>query len=618
MFLKAIVKTDKHTSKRYVYYRLCESYRIGTKTRHRTILSLGLLEELPLAQERKQLADAIEHLLRGDQKTLFGLSLPEHVEKLARKFYLQIKQLQAKASPLTGNVIDDNTYPPTFERVDLDSLTTEDVREIGAEWLCKQTLEELGIGTFLTDLGWSKEAVDLALIHITSRAVYPASENKTAKWIGINSGVAELFGKSPDKISRFQLYKASSSLYRVKADIEPYLSTKTNTLFDIQDKIYLYDLTNTYFEGRKQSSKIAQFGRSKEKRSDCKLVAIALVTNAEGFVKYSKIYQGNISDCETLEEIVAELSSNTSETQRKPLVVIDAGIATEDNLPMLKNKGYDYMCVSRSRMKDYTVTVENTIKLYDQRGSLIEVQRVVKPGNSDQFLYVRSEKKALKEASMKAHFSIRYEEELNNVAKSLLKKRGIKKSGTIHERLGRIKERYPSANKHYQIEVIENDGIVTEIKWSRKELQPKSREGVYFLRTSLQQTDEKTMWNIYNTLKEIESAFRTLKTDLSLRPIFHQKDEYSSAHLFLGILAYSVVATIRYKLKAKGINHDWKNIVRIMNTQKVSTVTIKNDKGDIINIRTCSIPIQEAKQIYSASNYKPMPFYRKKFVFPEK
>src|SRR2546425_9398645 len=127
-------------------------------------------------------------------------------------------------------------------------------------------------------------------MHIVSRAVYPASEHKTEQWIGDNSAVAELFGKEASRVSRHMLYKAAVDLYEQKDELEKHLSVKTNELFDLDDKIILYDLTNTYFEGRKAHSSIAQFGRSKEKRSDCKLVVLALVTNGEGFVKYSRFF----------------------------------------------------------------------------------------------------------------------------------------------------------------------------------------------------------------------------------------------------------------------------------------------------------------------------------------
>ena len=291
--------------------------------------------------------------------------------------------------------------------------------------------------------------------------------------------------------------------------------------------------------------------------------------NAEGFVKYSKIYEGNIYEAYTLLATIETLSANTN--TYKPLVVIDAGIATEENLAMLKKKGYDYLCVSRTKLKDFKVanTATNPITITDNRDNKIELQNVIKQGCTDQYMYIRSQMKAVKEASMEARYSKHFEEELAQLAKALHTKGGTKKIIKVYERLGRIKERYPAANKHYKIVVEENNKIATLLTYSRNPLPNiKQTHGVYFLRTSLKNKDEETIWTIYNTLTEIEATFRTLKTELNLRPVYHQKDCRTQAHIHLGVLAYMVVNTIRHKLKQKGIHHDWKNIIRIMNSQK--------------------------------------------------
>lgn len=479
-------------------------------------------------------------------------------------------------------------------------------------------MDELEIEAFLKEQGWNDTEVKTALLHIISRAVYPASEHKTAQWINDNSAVAELFDMNPYSINRFHLYRASNMLNNEKEGLEQFLSVRTNELFDLDDKIILYDLTNTFFEGRKLASKLAKFAKSKEKRNDAKLVVLALVINAEGFVKYYKIYSGNMSDCKTLLEVVNQLSERTCVNSRKPTVVIDAGIAIADNLKMLKSQGYNYICVTRSKLKDYDMAGGKIIQLQDKRKQPIEIRRVEKSGEDDRFLYVRSQMKAIKEASMNDHFCQRYEEELDNIKNAIHKKGGTKKYEKVLERIGRIKERYPAANKHYKIDVKNKDGITVMLSWRRKSLNIKSREGVYFIRTNIRETDEKMLWDIYNTIREIEATFRILKTDLSLRPIFHQEDEFTIAHLNLGILAYIVVNTIRYRLKSHGIHYDWQNIIRIMNTQKTGTITMEKRDKKQINIRVCSIPSAGAQEIYSAMGYKPMPFYRKKFVFPEK
>lgn len=236
------------------------------------------------------------------------------------------------------------------------------------------------------------------------------------------------------------------------------------------------------------------------------------------------------------------------------------------------------------------------------------------------YMYVHSRQKAVKEASMNDHFSKHYEESLENIKAALNKKGGTKKLEKVWERIGRLKEKCPTANKHYSITVTpdEENKKALDIKWDKNTLKPKDGEGVYFIRTSLSGEEEGTLWTIYNTLTEIEATFRVLKTDLALRPVFHKYDENIESHLFLGLIAYQIVATIRYQLKQKGIHHDWRNIVRIMNTQKEVTSIMKCESGKIIMIKKCGTPTIEAKQIYDALGFKYNPYFIRKSVVPEK
>ena len=373
MFIKTITKTDQKTGKQYKYYRLCESYRINDKPRHRTIINMGKLEGVDSKQDKKLLADRIELLIKGE-KQLFSFSQNPEIERYAQEFASRIIDEQLidvhPSLPDSKQTID---IEKDYETVDVNSLEHEQAREIGAEWLCKQTLDRLGLKEFLTaDCGFSETSANFSLMHLVSRAVYPACEHKTAQWIKDNSAVSELFNIPLYHVNRFKLYTASNNLYAQKERLEKYLSVKTNELFDLHDKIIFYDLTNTYFEGRKVNSKKAKFARSKEKRSDAKIIALAAVINAEGFIKYSRIYQGNISDSDTLEQTIEELTLHTSSTGRKPVIVIDAGILTEDNSLMLKQKGYDYIGVSRTKLKDYSAKEpdgQNT-RIYDKRGNV--------------------------------------------------------------------------------------------------------------------------------------------------------------------------------------------------------------------------------------------------------
>jgi len=610
MFIKAIPKTDKTTGKSYHYYRLCESYRFGDKVRHRNILSLGTLVELIDKKEFKLLADRIEQLL-GGKPSLFVC--PTGVEKLAQKFYRQI---------IDGQLVDRALLPPTeknLQTVDLDSVAIENVREIGSEWMCYQAMNQLGLRQYFEKTGFAPDDSNLSLMHIISRAVCPASEHATVEWLQDNTALCELIGIDAASVNHHKLYRISRLLYEHRDGIEQYLSRRTSELFDLQDKIILYDLTNTYFEGRKQNSQIAMFGNSKEKRKDAKLVTLALVVNIEGFVKYSKIYRGNIGETTTLEAMLNELSTQTSFTGRKPMVVMDAGIATEDNLKMLQSKGYEYLCVTRSKLKDYMAVKDQgkPVIITDKRKSPVELLLVEKEGIDDSLLYVRSERKAIKELSMKENFTSHFVTGLTQILQGIQNKGGTKKAEKVWERIGRLKEKYPSAHRFFDIQISTEKGVVKNLTWNRIIPVSRKAEGVYFLRTSIKEIDEVAFWNIYNTIREIESSFRTLKCDLEIRPVFHQSDENTMAHLFLAVLAYQMVNTIRYQLKAKNIHHDWSHIVRIMNTQKAATVTMQDKDDQKIYIRKCSKPEAKASEIYDALGYRHQPWI-KKSVLPEK
>ena len=608
MFLKSIYKKNKSTGDYKAFYRLCESYRYDNTVRHQTIVHLGTLEDLPDLEQKKALCNRIVSLVKESRTGIrdFFAEKDNKVEALAQKYFAIILE--------KGRL--DIARGKDYHRIDTDSVENKNIREVGTEWLCMQAIRQLNIPEFLIQKDWSGESIQLALTHIISRAAYPASELRTSQWIKQNSSVCELTGYNEERITKDKLYGISHRLYDIKDDLEKYLSKRTNELFDLDDKIIIYDLTNTYFEGKMHGSGIAAYGRSKEKRSDAKLVVLAVVVNTEGFLKYSQIFEGNITDCKTLARIIDQLSERTSVTGRKPVVVLDAGIATEANLELLQQKGFDYICVSRAGMKKYSVDANsNPVRVFDNKKQPITLQKVEVDKNDDNYLLVHSPSKEKKEVSMNHLFAERFEQGLKQIKESLDKKSGVKKQEKVWERIGRLKAKYPSIHKYYDLQAVANEkGICTSITWQQKPAEKK--EGKYLLRTNLNEQDEHTQWTIYNTIREIEATFRVLKTDLDLRPIYHKTDDAAMAHLHLGLLAYWIVNTIRYQLKQKGINNEWRDIVRLMNTQKIVTTTMTDEYEQQIIIRQCSEPSEEIKAIYNALNFKPKPFSRKKSVVP--
>jgi hypothetical protein len=296
---------------------------------------------------------------------------------------------------------------------------------------------------------------------------------------------------------------------------------------------------------------------------------------------------------------------------------MDAGISSEENLQLLRDKGFNYMCVARGGMSKYIVdATTQPVTITDKKKQSITLQKVSVEDMTDNFILVESKAKALKESGINGRLGERFEEAINQVKKGLTKKGGIKKHNKVWERIGRIKQKYSSIGSLYEIETKQDDkGNVTDLIWKQKDIDKK--EGKYLLRTCLDDLNEKVQWDIYNIIREIEATFRVLKTDIDLRPIYHKTDEASMAHLHLGLLAYWVVNTVRHQLKQKGFNHQWKEIVRIMDTQKMVTTTMVDQYDQTIVVRQCSEPNEKVSEIYRLLKYKEKPFSRKKFVVPQ-
>jgi hypothetical protein len=631
MYFKISMRTNPDTGVYSGYYRLVESYRNAQdRVCHRTILNVGHLDNLTpdqLNQIRRILTQKVDNCCNPLFEVPFTDDpiVNQYVETLYNRMVAEkrIDVLNVK------NIQSGNIKGKDIQAIDINSIRSKDVKEVGAEWLSYQAVNQLQIGNFLANQGWNSDDIKLALTHIISRAVYPASELETTRWIKENSAVCEVTGYDAESITKDKLYRISHRLFSVQKELELHLSQKTNELFDIQDKILLYDLTNTYFEGRKEGSIFAKHGRSKEKRSDAKLIVLALVVNPQGFIKYSAILKGNMTDSKTLKNMILELRNKTSSHAQKALVVIDAGIATEENLAMIVESGFDYLCVSRSNIKNYSVDAGSScVAVTDNRKRRIELCNVKTENSTDYYLKVQSPTKELKERSMNELFKTCFEEGLQRIADGLKKKGGVKREDKVHERIGRLKQKYPSIHRYYDIWVeaesrldIDNEKdanqnrTVCSLRWSIKEgVDINARSGIYFLRTSLKTCTEQDVWTFYNTIREIEATFRVLKTDLDLRPIYHKNDDSTMAHLHLGLLAYWVVNTIRHQLKQKSVNHGWKEIVRLMNTQKAVTTVAQNVHDQVIIIRRCSEPTQRVRQIFDVLKYKHTPFVKKKFV----
>ena len=635
MYIRAKLRRTRN-GEEYYYYILRESSRDswGLPVSY-DLLNLGRMDGFSRS-ELDAVADIVSSRFKGEPDSLFHTQ--EHSEKVRHAsddIFSKLIALGKMDVPGTGGSCLtelDERRRDHERRFIADSSTIRHPwsLQIGAEHLCYETMKKLKLDEALGRLGFDGEQTALALTQIAIRAIHPASELATSQWIKPNSDICRLTGYNVDKINKDRLYSSAIRLYDVREGLMSHLSRWTKELFGYEDSLILYDLTNVYAEGCYDRSTLWDYGpKSKEGRNDCKLLVLALVVNRHGFPKHYQLFEGRLQDYDSFARIIDELDGQMKSLGVSPIVVMDAGISTSENLDMLRKRNYKFLCVSRSSRKTYKPVKDAPVeRLQDKHDQPIEIQRVevefkkdkdgVMPSaSSDTFYWVRSQAKAAKENGMYDQFTRRFEAELEKARASLQKKRGTKKTEKVLIRIGRAKQKYPSVASHYDIEVTEDESgeTVTDIKWNLKPgYDHNETAGVYFLQTNLDGKDGVTVWTIYNILKEVESSFRCMKTDLNLRPVFHKNDKSCLAHLHLGILAYWVVATIRYQLKQKGFNKGWTQIVDIMNTHHSVASEMKNLQGDTIHIEKTTDPQKPVREIYDMIGISHTPYKMKKSV----
>jgi hypothetical protein len=608
MFIKEISKKNKGYDKEFTYHRLMESYRTGKGPRQRTILNLGALD-LP-KEQWKLLADRIEAKVQG-QKSLFGTDT--HIEELATHYANLIIQRNLVVCHDKGIEKEE----PQYETVDIRSLSNSKIRTIGPEHVGLSMLRRLELESLFRQLGFTKTQMDLAALSIIGRLVYPASEHKTRIWAKDISGIDELLGADFNNLSNNSLYRVLDVQLSYKDKIEEHLRVKERSLFSLKENIILYDLTNTYFEGNAKKNRKARKGRSKEKRNDCSIVTLGMLIDEMGFPKKSRIFNGNVSEPDTLIPMLEELQGERIKKQQRSkaiTVVIDAGIASEDNLKLLIDEGYDYICVARNKPIDPSkINKDDLLTIKQDKNNTVRVQLIKADGEN--ILYCKSFLKGKKEEAMRTLFQDRFERGLKEIEASLSKKGGTKKYEKVLERIGRLKERYSSIAHYYKIAVRQKQGIATGIEWNfEKEQKAQERfSGTYFLRTSRTDLDEKQIWSIYVMLTNLEDAFCYLKSDLNLRPVWHQKEVRVDAHIFNTILAYHLLISIQTQLRSCGIHMRWAQIRDLLKTHARVTTGMTTQEGKRIYIRKCSDPEPFHKSIYSALELNHYPI-RENFV----
>jgi transposase len=400
------------------------------------------------------------------------------------------------------------------------------------------------------------------------------------------------------------LYRAADALMKHRSTLEDAMFKQINDLFGLETTVTLYDLTNTYVEGEAGVNPKAKHGPSKEKRTDCPLVTLGLVLDGSGFVRRSECFEGNAAEGKTLEGMLRSLGAPSG-----ALIVMDRGLAAEENLAWLRAEGYRYLVVSRERERQFDP--QAAIEIETAGGDPIQLQLVHDEAGQEVRLYCYSAARAEKENAITRRFAERFEAGLQKIADSLLTPRGEKRLATLNERLGRLKEKGRGAGQHYVIELVPDatDQKAIELRFEKQPLEGSrlTHPGVYCLRSNETTWDAEKLWRTFTMLTDLEAVFRSLKSELGLRPVFHHKENRVDGHLFITVLAYQFVQIIRRHLNDRGITDRWSTLREILGSHCRVTAPFKRADGRTLHVRKATRTEPEALAIYHALNLNTAP-----------
>lgn len=596
MFIRKTRKIDPITKKRYFSFQLIESVRTERGPRQRILLNLGNILDLDVRQ-LKELANRIETIVSGQTTCV----LPsQKIESLAQLYSSRlIKNLAMPAIDA-----EKTTSVPDYANIDLRSVVHQEARTVGTEDLLLRIAKQLKFPEKLAELKFSQKQISIALGSIIARATFPASERATYSRLISLSGLGELLDIDFASTSLNHFYKISDQLLRHKKELEDHVAKCQKQIHCYSDTIVLYDLTNTYFEGQAKQNPKAQFGVSKEKRKDCPLITLGLVLNQHGFLSHSEFLPGNVSEPKSLKGAIEALSS--TEDLLKPTIVMDAGIATEENLRWLRENGYTY--IVSARQKAPSIEIEgDPVMVGNSEKYQVKVVELPVIGQ-EKWIHCESPAKEATAASMKTFFQKRLEEDLEKIASGLQKPKGRKKLQKILERIGRIREKHKSISGCYEINVIPSDDGLTALRLEWHVVSEKLEDkltGCYYLRTNLLCLGAKELWDTYNSIRTVEDAFRFMKSSLGMRPVYHQKERRVDGHLWITILAYTLIQDILYRLRAKGITHSWETIRMQLNSRVRVSMRAKTDAIAVVHLRTTTEAEQFHLLIYEALGISP-------------
>lgn len=596
MFIK---KTTKRSpGKTYVNHLLVESVLTPKGPRHKVVCSLGPLAPAP-QEQWLALAHRIESALTGQQSLNPDPDAVAVVDKIRRK----AEPTERSASlDIAADVVS----------VHADRVSVEQAREAGPAHVAHQMWKRLGLNEVLAAAGLSARARLLTCVMTINRLCAPLSEHAMPDWIR-RTALADILQTNFDELAEEALYRNLDRLHPKRDAIERDLAERERTLFNLDDTIYLYDLTSTYFEGQCPLNEQAKRGYSRDSRPDCKQVVVGLVVDREGFPKAHEVLDGNMVDRKTVPGMLAELEKRVGKREGTT-VVVDRGMAFDDNLEQIRGAGYHYLVASRQGERS------KHLDDFEDESDFVEVIREVSPNNlAQKKSRVRIKRKVVgdevhilccSEGREEKDRAIRDKHEqrlLQDMAKLKARIAGGKlvDEGKIREAIGRLKERYPRVARYY---TISYDAEAHRFAWQENADKKKLAElldGAYLLKTSRRDMTDEEVWKTYSLLTRVEAAFRSMKSPLAERPIFHHLKERVQAHIFLCVLAYHLLVSVEKTLRDADLYTSWVTVREQLSTHQVVTINLPTTDGRTLTIRRATTPEDSHLDLYRRLNVSP-------------
>jgi transposase len=582
--------------------KLIESYRDSSSVpRHRTVVSLG---NAPLERaDWKSVAKAVEDLLYYGQE-LLPRALTDNQSVWVDRIVKQVNS-EGKWHPFVPPRKDANI----IDGVVVDKVTHTDTAELGTVLVGLTAWQRLGMPELLQNLGFNNDQSLSAAISVINRLVDPSSEHSLLDWYR-RTGLPELMGNSLRGAGDDRFYRVSDRLLANKNKIEQHLRDRQMSLFNLERTVFLYDLTNSHFEGLCKHNPKAKRGKNKQKRNDCPQIVVGMVFDQYGFELTHKVFDGNQSDSKSLLEMIGELNASVPKGDAKPLVIMDAGVASAANLALLREHGFGYLVNdTRNRRNDYLeyfLEHEEFTVVPDRPGKSPVMVRLMDDVNSEQpdtfrerIILCKSEQRGQKENAMLSNAEKRFLVDVKKLSERIQKGQ-LKDRDKINRAIGRLSAAHSRVNRFYTISLDETEQI-TELKWERNDEkfdQAASLWGSYVLRTDDRTLNEHEYWKLYIRLTQAEAGFKSLKTDLGLRPNPHHKEDRVDGHVFICIIAYHLLKNILWTMEQKEDTRSWETIKRIMSTHCYTTILLPTKDGVTHRIRKAGQPEECQKEIY--------------------